>query len=81
MVLIKSFLFAWLITNFQPLKELIKLLPEGLIKFYTQTLFTCIKCASFWTCLILSHDIYLASGTAFIAYLYDWYVAPKIKLN
>lgn len=77
----EAFLLAWLITGFDPLKKLINFIPEGVVKFYTQTLFGCLKCCSFWVCLILSGNIFLAAGTAFIAYWYDMRIAPKFKLN
>ncbi len=81
LLILKSLLLAWLITGFDPLKRLINLIPEGIVKFYTQTLFSCLKCCSFWVCLMLSGNIFLAAGTAFIAYWYDYLLAPKIKLN
>ena len=66
---------------FQPIKWAIKLLPESAIKFYTQTLFGCLKCCSFWVCLLLSHNIFLAAGAAFLAHWYDYLLPPKIKIN
>lgn len=80
-LMIKAFLLGWLITNFQPLKQLIKKLPQNAFTFYFQMLTGCIKCCSFWVCLILSGNIFLAAGTAFIAYWYDYLLAPKITLN
>jgi hypothetical protein len=83
-VILKSLLLAWLITNFDPFKRLINLLPEGVIKFYTQTLFSCLKCCSFWAALILSGNIFIAAGVSYLAFWYGKYITPienEIRIN
>lgn len=81
--LINTFCLAWVILHFEPLQKLINKLPESAVKFYTQSLFSCLMCTSFWLSLILTHNIFTASISAFLGFWYSRLISDyeKRKFN
>ena len=82
-LMIKLFLLAWVITRFEPIQMLLELLPDNLFSNLIRLLTTCLKCVLFWSVLIFTGDIFLASGMAFIGFWYDKIIAPienKVRL-
>lgn len=81
--ILHTFILSWLITHFSPLKMLAELLLSKkmnpmvsiLISIMTLPIY-CLMCCSFWTGLILSGNIYIASLTAFIGFWYDKILGP-----
>lgn len=70
-------ILSWLLTHFSPIKMVIdtipyrKLNPVISILISTITLpFMCMMCMSFWTGLIMTHDIYLAALSSFIGWIW-----------
>jgi len=63
--LLKCLLLANVIANFSPLQWLLEALPDNLFKWTLIVLTSCSKCVSFWTTLIYTHDIFIASGAYF----------------
>lgn len=83
-LLLKSFLLSWFIVRFDPIQWLLDLLPNNIIKYILVTVTTCLKCSNFWIGLILTGDIFIASGMAFFGMLYDKSIGKwetSIKLN
>jgi len=68
---IKMFILSWMITRFQPLQIILEMLPNKLIYNFTKLLFSCLMCVSFWSTLIWTGDIFIASGVAFVGFWYD----------
>ena len=84
LILLKIFFLSWMIVRFEPLQWLLDLLPNNLFKYIIITMTTCLKCSNFWLGLILTGNIFLASGMAFIGMLYEKTIGSwetKIKLN
>jgi hypothetical protein len=82
-MLISIWLVSWLITRFEPLQMLLEALPNKLLYNLFKLLITCLKCVSFWMTLIITKDIFMASGMAFISFWYDKIIGPeerKVKL-
>ncbi len=78
----KCLLFAKFINSFEPLKWLINLIPDSMPKWILLVIATCFKCASFWTTLIYTGDIFLSCLAFYIAILYDGLIKPHIeKIN
>lgn len=85
---------GWMITNFEPIQTYIGGTLEGInMGLFSKRRFlygvfgriikvmTCQKCATFWSTLIISNNIYLSILAAIIAYHYDRLVGNmKIKL-
>jgi hypothetical protein len=71
LVLLKVFFLSWMIVRFEPLGWILDLLPKGLPKYLLIVLTTCLKCSNFWLGLILTGDIFISSGLAFIGMLYE----------
>ena len=83
-LMIKIFLLSWMIVRFEPIQWCLDLLPNNLFKYIIVTMTSCLKCSNFWIGLILSGDIFIASGLAFIGMLYEKTIGnweTKIKLN
>lgn len=76
-IMIKLFLLAWVITRFEPIQMLVELLPDKLIYNLIKLLLTCLKCVLFWSVLVFTGDIFLASGMAFIGFWYDKLIGPQ----
>lgn len=70
-ILIKIVLLAFLITQFEPIRWLLNLLPSNLITAILTLLLTCLKCCSFWIGLIMTLDIYMAAGAFVIGFILD----------
>ena len=84
LTLSQVFILSWLITRFSPLQMILELLPDKLLFNMIQLLFSCCMCVSFWTCLIVTQDIYLSSLSAFIGFWYDkilGFYEKRIRLN
>ena len=82
-LLISIWLVSWLITRFEPLQMALELLPNKLLYNLFKLLITCLKCVSFWMTLIITEDIFIASGMAFVSFWYDKVIGPeerKVKL-
>lgn len=77
LTLIQSLLIGWFIPKFEPLHTVLELLPDTLFKWILQSLFTCMKCTSFWACLILTQNLYLAITAAFLGFWYDKLIGPE----
>jgi hypothetical protein len=83
-LLSQVFILSWLITRFSPLQMILELLPDKLILNMIQLLLSCLMCVSFWTCLVVTENIYLASLSAFIGFWYDkifGFYEKRIRLN
>lgn len=65
--IIKALLIGNLIVNFQPIQWILELLPKGLIKWTLIVLTSCFKCATTWTSLIITGDLYIAAGSHLVA--------------
>lgn len=74
--LISIWLLSWVITRFEPLQMILETLPNKLITNVIKLLLSCLKCVSFWTTLIWTGNIFLASGMAFISFWYDKWIGP-----
>ena len=70
-ILIKIVLLAFLITQFEPIRWLLNLLPSNLITAILTLLLTCLKCCSFWIGLIMTLDIYMAASAFVIGFILD----------
>ena len=68
---IKIFLLSWMITRFQPIQMLMEILPDKLIYNLIKLLLTCLMCVSFWSSLLITGNIFVASGVAFVGFWYD----------
>ena len=82
-MLISIWLVSWFITRFEPLQMILELLPNKLIPNLIKLLVTCLKCVSFWSTLLVTQNIVLASGMAFISFWYDKWIGPlerKVRL-
>lgn len=82
-MLISIWLVSWFITRFEPLQMVLELLPNKLIPNLIKLLVTCLKCVSFWSTLLVTQNIVLASGMAFISFWYDKWIGPlerKVRL-
>jgi hypothetical protein len=82
-LMIKLFLLCWVITRFEPIQMILELLPDNLISNLIRLFTSCLKCVLFWTVLIFTGDIFLASGMAFIGFWYDKLISPienKVRL-
>jgi hypothetical protein len=75
-MLISIWLVSWFITRFEPLQMVLELLPNKLIPNLIKLLVTCLKCVSFWSTLLVTQNIVLASGMAFISFWYDKWIGP-----
>lgn len=82
---LKGLAFGWFIANFEPLQHYIQILT-GKIKWssnpfinYFKNGLSCFKCLSFWSTIIICqlncfnilNTFYMATLSAFIAYLID----------
>lgn len=82
-LMIKFFFLSWTITRFEPIHMILEALPDNLIFNLLRLLLTCIKCVLFWSVLIFTGNIFLASGMAFIGFWYDKFISPienKVRL-
>jgi len=78
-MIIKIFLLSWTLTHFSPLKMISEYLLSktkdnpmaSIIMSITTLPIYCLMCCSFWCGLIISGDIFIASGAAFIGFWYD----------
>jgi hypothetical protein len=52
-LILKSILLAFLITQFEPIQWILDMLPNNLFTAIITTLLTCLKCVSFWVGLII----------------------------
>lgn len=85
--IIKSLLIAYFITRFQPFQDFIynlKLKRNNPITRLIYEFLSCLKCMSFWTALIITHNFYFSVITFIIGFIYDkkfssW--EKKITLN
>jgi hypothetical protein len=70
--LLNNLLLAWLIANLEPLQDFLAMYIKPYIKIeYLRNALSCFKCLGFWLTLATTYDIYLASGAALIAYVFD----------
>jgi len=76
LTLTNYFLLAWVITRFEPIQMLLELLPDNLVSNLIKLLLSCLKCVLFWSVLIFTGDIFLASMMAFIGFWYDKLISP-----
>jgi hypothetical protein len=75
-IIIKGFLLAWFIADFQPLQDFLKGIKDKIsdkyiLIFYLKTAVSCQKCLALWLTLTISGDLYISLLTSFITYLYD----------
>lgn len=74
-LLIKSLLLAYLVTNFEPIQWIIEIIYEqnkdNKLIPYIVLPFTCGKCAAFWICLIMTHNIYLSIVASMIMIIFN----------
>ena len=73
MIFLQVFFYSWLITHFQPLKELINWIKPNRFNYIIKSLFkvpTCMFCCGFWLMLILTGNIFYAAIIAFINFWY-----------
>lgn len=70
-ILIKSFLFSWFITRFEPLQMIIEALPNKLVWNMIKLLFSCSKCLVFWVTTIMTGDIFIASGMSLFMVIFE----------
>lgn len=75
-MLVSIWLVSWFITRFEPLQMVLELLPNKLIPNLIKLIVTCLKCVSFWSTLLVTQNIVLASGMAFISFWYDKWIGP-----
>lgn len=78
------FIVSWTITRFKPLEMILELLPDKLLFNFISLLLTCLTCVSFWTCLIITQDVYLSGLAAFIGFWYDKIIGfyeKRVRLN
>jgi len=52
-IIIKTILLAFLITQFEPIQWVLELLPNNIFTAILTMLLTCLKCCSFWVGLII----------------------------
>jgi hypothetical protein len=75
--MIKVLLLSWLITRFKPLTNFIQRIPLtksnllNLIVLFVKYITICMMCAGLWIGLIMTGDIYISIGCAFIGFWYD----------
>ena len=70
----KSLLLAYLIAHFKPLQDVLTSIGNGLnniIFDYFNELVSCMLCLTFWICLIISGNIYLAVIGYILAKIYN----------
>jgi hypothetical protein len=86
--LTKCFLLAFTIVKFDPLWMIVETLPENLIlpgsRKWILTALRCLSCITFWTTLIVTRDIWLASLMYYLASIYTKTLMPwhnKITLQ
>lgn len=82
-LMIKFFVLAWVITRFEPIQMLLELLPDNLVSNLIKLLLSCLKCVLFWSILLFTGDVFIASGMAFIGFWYDKLISPienKVRL-
>jgi hypothetical protein len=65
-LILKSIIYAYVLTQFQPLKWIIDLIPNSIPKYIIVLLTSCLACASFWIALVLTHSLFVAGITYFI---------------
>lgn len=91
--IIKCFFLSWLITRFEPIKDILSTffvkavdyLPHTIIMqrrwlkiaAKTLTFVTCLKCISFWTTLFITGNIFIAAIVCFIAVWYNQLLKKK----
>jgi len=63
--ILKCLLLANMITTFAPITWVLDLLPENMIKWILQVLFSCSKCATAWITLIYTQNLFIASAAYF----------------
>lgn len=80
-ILVKIFLLSFLINQFEPLQWILDLLPKTLLTAIITMLLTCLKCTSFWVGLIISGDIFIASGAFLIGFIIDKILMKVNKIN
>jgi len=83
----KCLLLSKVISNFSPIQLLLSLIPNTLFKnqfidrLYSlfislvKELFHCFLCCSFWTTLIYTGNIFMASGSYFISLWYNRFIS------
>ena len=82
-ILIKVFLLSWFITRFEPLQMITDTLPDKLVYNLIKLMVGCLKCVTFWTTIIMTQDVFIASGMAMFGLLYDKLIGPienKVRL-
>lgn len=73
-ILFKTITLSWWLTNFSPYQDLLKkyIKPHVPIRLnYLNTALSCFMCYSFWTTLIATQNIFVASAAAMVAFTYD----------
>ena len=71
-ILFKTFLIAWLITQLGPLFKDIKT-NFNFWKIFGM-LTSCLKCVSFWVGISLSNNLFIGITAALIGYMIDKYI-------
>lgn len=75
--MIKILLLSWFITRFRPLTNFIQKVPLtkwsliNLIILFIKYITICMMCSGFWIGLIMTGNIYISIGCAFIGFWYD----------
>jgi len=77
------FILAWLITHFDPFKQVMTHIPYKKMKPLFRFIFSsidkvisCMMCCSFWLTLLLSGNIILAASMSFIGFWYSKILGP-----
>lgn len=79
LIIAKTFLLSYVITEFSPLKWLLDLLPANMFKYVIVLLTSCLSCCSFWLSLAIFHDIWIASLSYFIGDLFNRFIKHHIQ--
>jgi len=74
-LILKTCLIAWFIVEFYIISAIVEILTDRiknkLIKFIITKPFECMKCAGFWTGLIMTQNIFIAIIASFLMNEWD----------
>jgi hypothetical protein len=80
--LLKVFILSWVITKMEYLQWLLDLIPNCLFKYFLVVVTGCLMCCSFWTSLIMTHNIWWACLSSYIGFWYNKKITPhEIKIS
>lgn len=75
--MIKGLLLGWFLASFEPLQEVLRLIKNKIpdeywVVMYIKIALSCQKCLTFWSTLIITHNLYAAIASSIIVVLIDW---------